>query len=310
MMRFAFKQRQTCIGILIATLCLGASFVTTTTIFAQTSEESTLSESASLASAPPLSRAPRGATGTLELSYDAAPLRAKPSSDLTAPVLVRVNDITSKRYRVEYMGLVSGVYDLAPYLEQADGRPAIFATPLTVEIFTQLPPNHGTDVFGLSAPSFGFRAHYRELLIAIAVLWIAVPTVLVVRRFARKQPLAAIQPIASTPTLEEQLFALAHEAKARVLSVDERGQLELMLLRTLRSHVADGRDALNTPATLSAQTEALRRDASVGPVILAVERWLHAATEGEAREALQALEALEHSMLSRGGAQPSLGGST
>jgi hypothetical protein len=237
----------------------------------------------------PISRAARGTTGVVELTYQLAPLRAKATSDLTAPILARVAEIAPSKYRVEYMGLVSGSYDLTPYLEQSDGRPAQFAKPLFVEIFTQLPPNHGTDVFGLSAPSFGLRGQYRTILIAVGAAWVLVPIAVVALRLARRKPPTAPAPVIHEPSLTERLFAIVDDARTRELTTDERGRLELLLLQTLRSAA---QESSSSPAALAAATEALRRDAVHGPVLRAVERWLHAESRGEAQHALQTLEAL------------------
>lgn len=245
---------------------------------------------------PVLSRAARGTTGTLEISYDAAPLRAKATSDLTAPLLVRVSELTPTRYRIEYMGLVSGAYDLAPYLEQIDGRAAKFATPLTVEIFTQLPPNHGTDVFGLSAPSFGIRGSYRTLLLAAGAIWVLVPIAVFAVRFARRTPSPTPSPVLREPSLSERLFVIVDEARTRELTVDERGQLELLLLQTLRNATGN---TLASPAALAEATASLRRDPTHGPVLRAVERWLHAENAGEAQRALASLDALRATQAGR-----------
>lgn len=249
---------------------------------------------------PAISRAPRGATGSFELDSE-APIRAKATSDLTAPILVRVAEIAPKRYRIEYMGLVTGSHDLAPYLEQADGRTAAFANPIRVEVFTQLPPNHGTDVFGLSEPSFGIRAHYREALVVAAVAWVLVPAVVIGVRLARRRPAPPPAPAPREPTLDERLFEVVDGARTRELSTDERGKLELLLFRVLREHVAAGSGATaahgasDSPAALAAATEALRSDPTHGPVVRAVERWLHARDVGDARDALAAIDRLRAS---------------
>ena len=109
-------------------------------------------------------RAPRGASGSIEITSVGVPIRAKPASDTTAPILVRVTPLTADRYRIEYLGLVSGHYDLAPYIEQVDGRAATTLGTIEVDVFTQLPPNAPTDVFGLDAPTFGISAYYRMIL--------------------------------------------------------------------------------------------------------------------------------------------------
>lgn len=236
-----------------------------------------------------VSRAPRGSSGSLEITYEAAPLRAKATSDLSAPVLVRVSTLAPGRHRIEYMGLVSGTYDLSAYVEQADGRAAAFATPLTVEVFTQLPPGHGSDVFGLSAPSFGLRGGYREILIGLAALWTLVPAVAIGVRLARRRPASAAAPAARGPSLAERLREIVAEARARELSLDERARLELLLLQALRAHAGRPGDS---PSSLAAAIASMREDPEHGAAVRAVERWLHARNPGEARAALDAIDAL------------------
>ncbi len=247
--------------------------------------------------APPISRAARGTTGSFEIA-SAQPIRAKATSDLTAPILVRAAEIAPGRHRIEYMGLVSGTYDLAAYLERIDGRAAAFDAPIRVEVFTQLPPNHGTDVFGISAPSFGLSARYRELLVALGAAWLLVPAIVIGVRIARRRPEPAPAPAPRVPTLADRLFEIVDGARSRELSTDELGRLELLLLRILREHAAasgggsgEGSPAAS-PAALAAATEALRADPTHGPAVRAVERWLHARDEGEARAALAAIDAL------------------
>ncbi len=63
-----------------------------------------------------------------------------------------MNPLGEARHLVECFGIVEGTFDLVPYLEQADGRPPRDLDPIRVEVFTQLPPNPGTDLFGLPEP--------------------------------------------------------------------------------------------------------------------------------------------------------------
>src|SRR5687768_10996963 len=66
----------------------------------------------------PRSQASRGVAGSIEITYSNGKLKAKPVRDAAAPMLVRVNSLGPDRYRIEYLGLVSGEYDLAELLEQ------------------------------------------------------------------------------------------------------------------------------------------------------------------------------------------------
>jgi len=264
---------------------------------------------ASTASASPAAtraeppRTARGTTGAFDVE-SAVPLRAKALRDAASPVLVRVNPLGGDRYRVEYLGTVEGAFDLAPLVERADGRAATGLPDLRVEIFTQLPPNHGTDVFGLSAPGFSLSAHYTTALAAVAAAWLAVPAYLLVRRLTRRRP-APPPPPARAVTVAERLFAIVDAARARELGIDERGRLELLMLQELRAHAAAdhaaanhaaansaGSDRTSTLASLADATIALRDDPHTARIVRAVEAWLHAPTTGDRTRALEEIDAL------------------
>ncbi|MGA1224973.1 MAG: hypothetical protein ACO31E_10460 [Phycisphaerales bacterium] len=236
-------------------------------------------------------RTPRGATGSFEFS-SAEPLRAKPVRDSASPILVRVNAVGDDRYRVEYLGTVEGAFDLAPSIERTDGRAPASLPDLRVEIYSQLPPNHGTDVFGLSAPGFSLAAHYPTALGAVAALWASVPAYFLVRRMMRRKPEPAPD-APPEPTVAERLFAIVDDARDRELDTDEKGRLELLVLRALR---ADGGHA-----ALSDAIAALRDDRATARIVRAIEAWLHAPTPGDRAQALEAIDALRLGIPLRGG---------
>ena len=235
-----------------------------------------------------VARAARGAVGSIEVRYSDAPLRAKALRDANAPVLVRVTALGGDRYRIDYIGAVTGTYDLLPAIERADGRAPEGLDrgmgSLSVEIFSQLPPNAGTDVFGLSAPGFNFSAHYTTALWTLGALWTAIPAFFLIRRAMRRTPHAAPVVPPREPTTAELLFAAVDAARTRELTADERGQLELRLLQILRRGAPDG--------DVAAAITALRADQRTGAVVRAVESWLHAPESGGAARALAELDAL------------------
>jgi len=235
-----------------------------------------------------IARAARGSVGSIEVTYRDAPLRAKALRDANAPVLVRVTALGGDRYRIDYIGAVTGTYDLLPAIERADGRVPegldAGTGSLSVEIFSQLPPNAGTDVFGLSAPGFNFSAHYTTALWTLGALWTAVPAFFLIRRAMRRTPPAAPVVAPREPTTAELLFAAVDAARTRELTADERGQLELRLLQILRRGAPEG--------DVAAAITALRADQRTGAVVRAVESWLHAPEGGGAARALAELDAL------------------
>ena len=228
-------------------------------------------------------RTARGTTGAIDVA-SAQPLRAKAVRDSATPMLVRVNALEAGRYRIEYIGALEGTFDLAPLIEQTDGRAADALPDLRVEVYTQLPPNHGTDVFGLSAPGFSLAAHYTTFLWTAIAAWCAVPAYFIARRVLRAKPIPAPLP-PPEPTVSQRLFAIVDQARARELDADERGRLELLLLQELRAASASS-------ASLADATAALRNDQRCAQVVRAVESWLHAPTAGDRSRALAQIDAL------------------
>lgn len=231
-----------------------------------------------------IARAARGSVGSIEVTYRDAPLRAKALRDANAPILVRVTALGNDRYRIDYIGAVTGTYDLLPAIERVDGRAPEEVGALAVEIFSQLPPNAGTDVFGLSAPGFNFSAHYTTALWTVGLLWTAVPAFYLVRRAMRRTPTAAPVTPPREPTAAELLFAAVDAARTRELTADERGQLELRLLQILRRGSPEG--------DVASAITALRADPRTSEIVRAVESWLHAPEGGDAARALAELDAL------------------
>lgn len=222
-------------------------------------------------------RVARGTIASFEVSHPAGPLRAKAVRDGGSPILVRVNPIGGDRHRVECFAVVEGTFDLVPFLEQADGRPPIGLAALEVEVFSQLPPNPGTDLYGLPEPKLALSGGYRRWLAIAAIAWLAVPAVVIVRRrLQRLEPTPPAEPEVS-PTAIARLRSLLEDAKRTTLGVEQQAQLELLLLKALRE-AAGGRSGL------AESIARLRRDPASASVVLEVERWLHA-RNGEAREA-------------------------
>lgn len=254
----------------VAIACLGVVFATATL-------------AATPADAAPPTRVARGTVASFEIEHPAGPLRAKALRDGSSPILVRVAPLGGPRHRhrVECLGVVEGEFDLLPLLEQTDGRPPEGLEPLPVEIFSQLPPNPATDLYGLPEPRLGLESRYRAALGAIGLAWIAVPAVVVGRRLLRRPP-AEAPPPPPPPTALERVRELLAEARNRPLDVAERGRFELLLLQALR-------EAAPGAADLAEATAQLRRDPASAPTVRAVERWLHAAGDAEsgddAREA-------------------------
>lgn len=236
--------------------------------------------SALLCVAPALAeavRADRGLAGVVELSY-AHPLRAKASQSPLSPVTVRVMPLPGGRgQKIEFIGTIAGNFDLRDFVERRDGGPADDLAPIPVTIVSTLPPGHGSDLYGGEQAWFTWRAHYRELLWLVGAAWVSVPIIVVVRRLARRRAQEPVAPPALAPTLESELLA-ALDAAGDTPSPEQRGRLELLMLRYLSARL--GRPMVpehDAAATL----KILRESSDSRPLVEAVERWLHARSQGD-----------------------------
>ena len=242
----------------------------------------------------------RGLAAHLEVDY-APRLRARADQTPNSPILVRVSPTNAaNRQRIEFIGAVAGTFDLRTHLEREDGQPITDLSPLPVTIVSRLPADHGVDLYATTGSWMNWRENYREIMWAAVALWVAVPVaVLLIRAARRPRPAPALPPPPPLPTVAHQLRALLDIARARSLTVQESGQLELLLFRFL-----DGDKSTSSPPTtanIAATLRDLRAGHTSGPLVLAIERWLHAEDGGEDARASAAL-ALDQ--LRRGRLQP------
>jgi len=236
---------------------------------------------AATAHAQPTSAA-RGIAGSIELKFSGPRLRADPAQTLSSPILARIAQSQPSGdavfYRIEFIGTVAGSYDLRELLQNEDGSPATALPPLPVNIYTQLPPNHGTDVYGLADPPFTLVGWYREFMAAAVVLWVAIPILIITRRLLRRRVPPISAPVVPPPSLADLLRPLVEAARARAMTIAERGRLELLLYRYWRERLG---------ITRGSQAEViatLRTHPQAGILLQAVERWLHQPEGGDAAE--------------------------
>ncbi len=228
----------------------------------------------------------RGIAGVVELAFDGA-LRAKPGQNPESPILVRVQPgAVPGTHRIEYIGSVSGEYDLSGLIERTDGRPAEGLGPIKVRIESRLPLGHGLDLFGEPKAAFSLTSHYREVIVFAFVAWCAVPMWFVARRMLRRKPVTVDEPPPPARTVADELREALEAAASHPLSIKDKGRLELLLLRYLRD------SSLKAPeADVTSAVHALRAHPATRETVLAVERWLHG-PRGEHDAPMQTLSAV------------------
>ena len=217
----------------------------------------------------------RGIASEMEIRAGGAALRAKANQSRESPMLVRIVEATraddgATTYRIQYIGLVAGDYDLRAYLERGDGSP-LDMRPLPVHVRTQLSGDHGTDLFSPAQAPLLTGTQYRMILMVLVVAWLSVPVSYFVVRRLRRRPAPPPPPIVPPPSLADQLRPLVDSAIGGSLSIAERGRLELLMYSYWRARL--GMDGPQAEVVMR-----LRHDPEAGRLLRAVEGWLHAHT--------------------------------
>lgn len=216
--------------------------------------------------------ATRGITGSVVLNAEGPRLRPRSDLDLDSPLLVRVveaRDVDGQTgYQLEFIGVEEGVFDLRDVLENPDGSRPDRLPPIMVEIISNLEENAATDVFVSQNPGATLSGGYRTFLVVLGIGWLCVPLAVVIRRLQRR-PVVDESSKVPEITLADQLRPLVMTASERGLSVAERGRLELLLF----GHWQELADLQGLPR--SSAVARLRNDEHAGPLLRAIEGWLH-----------------------------------
>jgi hypothetical protein len=174
---------------------------------------------------------------------------------------------TSFRYDLECYGLEPGEYDIADWLLRRDGSSTDDLPPTMVTIRAALPPGQvlphrpaegDVSVFG----------GYGTLLVLLGVVWlIALPLIIFYRRDRGGRGGVGVEerPL----TLAERLRPMVLDAIRGTLTRKQRSQLELTLLAYWRRKL--DLEGMAPAAALAS----LKQHPEAGPLLAALEEWLH-----------------------------------
>jgi hypothetical protein len=229
-----------------------------------------------LAAAPLVAEIPSQRVGlplvVREIHIPGGEVRPKPRRDREPPLVVRVLEIKpakgGSRYDFEIHGLEPGSHDLADFLEPVDAAAAAEIPSIPLNITTALPEGLlvPPPVTPGQLPELG---GYRTKMIALAAVWAA--GLLGILAWRRKKPVADGAAALAPPSLAERLRPLVDRAAKGGLSDGERASLERLVIGHWRAELPE--IAAMAPAEALA---ALRQHPQASPLILAMERWLHA----------------------------------
>lgn len=219
----------------------------------------------------------RGVSTRFEFAHEGCELRAKPLDLLRAPLSLSIRPADGVGvWSVEVVGIVPGVYNLADFIECADGN-AVGLAPMTLEVVSALPPGRHLDL--ALTPRRELAVHPRSSVQAIVALgaWGALTVGWIAVRLSRRVPREEACSAEATPT--DPHLLLIEAIDTRPMTIPERGRLELLTLRALGERYLPG--CPDSPVELISQ---LRRDPDASAIVEALEGWLHRpnATGGEA----------------------------
>lgn len=167
-------------------------------------------------------------------------------------------------YELSYMGNVPGPYNLIDFLVRPDGsRPQ--AEPVAVKIISVLGEAHRGELAAAPTLAPPLLGGYRQVLIAIAVLW-CLPFVWMFVRFCHRR-FQPVLPAPLPPSLIDRMQPLLQRIARDSASDAERAQLERLLLAVWRERWPD--------ASLTEAIARMKEDEEIAPILKLLSCWLH-----------------------------------
>jgi len=173
------------------------------------------------------------------------------------------------RYDLRYMAFGPGEHDLAPSLKRADGTSPPTRKDLKIKVAALLPEDYSGELYATPNAPIDLHTRYKLYMGAAWVLWglLLVPLVWFGHKKRRRTERAA-----PPPSLVERVRALLEQATRENLTVEQKADLEALLL-------AFWSERLNlSEAKLSDAIDRLRRHPQAGAQWNRVERWIHSPT--------------------------------
>ena len=220
-----------------------------------------------------------------EIYIPGGEVKAKPRRDREPPLVVRILEVKpakdGSRYDFEIQGHEAGRHNLSDYLEPADGSQGTKLAEIPLEITSALPAGltYPNKVERASLPKLG---GYRTTMTVLGGAWLAGLGAILL--WKRKKPADHGASDAPAPSLAERLRPLVGEASKGDLSPDDRAKLERLVIGHWRERLPEV--AALTPAEAMVK---LRTDPEASPLILALERWLHAPSSATSQAEIEQL---------------------
>ena len=223
--------------------------------------------------APVKNREPSvGTEGTVERVLNSPDYTPIPVTENT-PLILRVHSVKRNpegkyNYTLAYIGLQSGVFNLADYLQNSAGKRVRDALPvISVTVKALLPDNASATLPTLPTAPAPRSIPYRPAMFLLILGWLGWGAAL----FYQKPKKTAIAPTPATPpkTLGEILEPLALKAARKTISSEEKMLLEQTIIR----YWSERLDIEHLEA--AEKRSAILKDPSGGLLLRSIERWLY-----------------------------------
>lgn len=190
--------------------------------------------------------------------------------DRSSPLILGIEQVyphgSAFRYDFVFQGLEPGSYDLTQWLRRKDGTPVKGLPPIPVEVTGLLPPGQ-IEPNPPAASIFGRFGGYRLLIMIGTIVWLVAGWLIL---FQGRSSKSLVAEEAQVPrTLADRLRPVVQRARRGELTRTELAELERLLLAYWRRRL--GMEEL----PLAESTRLLKAHAEAGPLIQALENWLH-----------------------------------
>lgn len=216
-----------------------------------------------------------GIEGKIERILNEPDYRTIPQKE-NDTILLRIESVQPTvegqfKYTFAFMGLQSGVFNLADYLQTASGKRLRTVLPaMSVTVRALLPENSGTDLATTPQALPPRRIPYRPALAVLCLLWAGAGWLLYYRPRPKPLPAPAEPPPPAPPkSLGEILEPLAMKAARKTITTEEKVLLEQTVLQYWSEKLAV------THLDADEQYEIIREDPEGGVLLGALERWLY-----------------------------------
>ncbi|WP_338286700.1 hypothetical protein [Luteolibacter sp. LG18] len=206
------------------------------------------------------------------VTLDRGDYQPRPMDDRT-PLILRLERVQQEKdgrftYVFHPIGFEPGNHRLADYLVHPDGTPAVEIGDLKIEVGSLLPADYQGELNKFTPQPFPWFGGYRMALGGLAVLWLCGLPALI--WLGRKKPVENAEEAAPpVPSYAERMRPLVEAAAAGNLTASGQAELERLMSGYWREKLV-GADQRMTVALAS-----LKQHAEAGPLLRALERWLH-----------------------------------